>query len=219
MKFNPETAVLTVDAALVARALPFRAYGDLRYYLNSICIEPEKRGGANVLATDGHTLICLHDPNGVAPGQVLLPVGKGQRTLLNKGGKLHADSDGRAFITDVNGDCVWISPHTKVEGKYPDTKVLLGDIDDYAPGFASGLNPAYLARVREAQKRGGRWAQPVRFFHRPALGDAGAIVATFGSDGFALLMPLRLDQKEGQLRDAVPKSYRVRTSPPEVTSA
>src|SRR5690606_8374913 len=160
MQFTEATSTVTIDASLVARALPFRAYNDVRYYLNGVLIEPEPTGGVNVIATDGHAMICLHDPAGRATRRLILPIGKAQATPLRKGGKLHATSDGRAYITGVGGEILWISPELAIEGKYPNTKKLVGNVADYVPGFAAAMNPALLARLHEARPRGPGIARP-----------------------------------------------------------
>jgi DNA polymerase sliding clamp subunit (PCNA homolog) len=208
MQFTEATSTVTIDASLVARALPFRAYNDVRYYLNGVLIEPEPTGGVNVIATDGHAMICLHDPAGRATRRLILPIGKAQATPLRKGGKLHATSDGRAYITGEGGEILWICPELEIEGKYPNTKELVGNVADYVPGFVAAMNPALLARLHEARPRGCGIARPVAFFHRPSTARSSAVLVTFGQDGFALLMPMRASEAEVSPGASVPASFR-----------
>ena len=58
----------------------FMAKQDVRYYLNGISIEPHPDGGALLVATDGHRMAVLHDPDGWCASQFI--VGDISRALL-----------------------------------------------------------------------------------------------------------------------------------------
>lgn len=45
---------------------------ETRYYLNGIFIQPDPDGGVFITATNGHTLMSFHDPEGSAPEKGLL---------------------------------------------------------------------------------------------------------------------------------------------------
>lgn len=45
---------------------------DTRHYLNGVFIEPDPAGGIFLVATDGHVLVALHDPNGYAERAAIL---------------------------------------------------------------------------------------------------------------------------------------------------
>ena len=58
----------------------FMAHSDVRYYLNGISIEPHPDGGVLLVATDGHRLGVLHDPDGWCESQFI--VGSISKQLL-----------------------------------------------------------------------------------------------------------------------------------------
>jgi hypothetical protein len=47
---------------------PFQSNEETRYYLGGQYIESHPSGGAILVATDGHTLACLHDPDAIVEG-------------------------------------------------------------------------------------------------------------------------------------------------------
>ncbi len=57
-----------VDFDLFRRAMTCASREETRHYLQGVCIEPHKDGGALLVATDGHRLICLRDPHAVVEG-------------------------------------------------------------------------------------------------------------------------------------------------------
>ncbi|MBD1602269.1 hypothetical protein [Pseudomonas typographi] len=60
------------------------AQNDVRYYLNAVHIEPHSAGGVLIVATNGHFLGAIHDPDGwIAPGQQSLLIGAGSKRLLS----------------------------------------------------------------------------------------------------------------------------------------
>ncbi len=193
MNFDPTTAPLAVSAACVGMVLPFRAVGDMRYYLNGIYITPEPEGGAIVVATDGHTMGIAYDPDGYAPkGGMILPIGRGQASLLRKGGNVHADSEGRAYITDLAGRITWISPDPKIDGNFPDFAAVVPDPHTLSPGLICECNPVYLDRIRRAREASGRsrYASGVRWWHVTDAPTTTVAMAAIASNAIALVMPL-----------------------------
>ncbi len=57
-----------VSADLFRRAALCAANGGTRYYLNGVHVEPSPEGGALLVATNGHSLVCIRDPDGVVEG-------------------------------------------------------------------------------------------------------------------------------------------------------
>jgi hypothetical protein len=59
----------------------FAATSDPRHYLNGISIEPHPETGVIIMATDGHHMGVIHDPDGWAAGRIV--VGDVSRQLIN----------------------------------------------------------------------------------------------------------------------------------------
>ena len=60
------------------------AQKDVRYYLNAVHIEPHPQGGVVVVATNGHFMGAIHDPDGwIAPGVQSVLIGAVSKRLLS----------------------------------------------------------------------------------------------------------------------------------------
>ena len=56
---DPMHAIVRVDHLLAL--VPFASSDNYRYYLKGVNIEAHQDGGAVMVATDGHTMACIHD--------------------------------------------------------------------------------------------------------------------------------------------------------------
>ena len=62
---SPATPIrAVVDADLFLRAYSVVFPDDTRYFINGVHIEPAPSGGVLLVATGGHSLLCIRDPNG-----------------------------------------------------------------------------------------------------------------------------------------------------------
>lgn len=60
------------------------AQKDVRYYLNAVHIEPHAKGGVVIVATNGHFLGAIHDPDGwIAPGVSSVLIGSLSKRLVS----------------------------------------------------------------------------------------------------------------------------------------
>lgn len=60
------------------------AQKDVRYYLNAVHIEPHAQGGVVIVATNGHFMGAIHDPDGwIAPGVGSVLIGTVSKRLLS----------------------------------------------------------------------------------------------------------------------------------------
>lgn len=60
------------------------AQKDVRYYLNAIHIEPHTQGGVVIVATNGHFMGAIHDPDGwIAPGVTSVLIGSVSKRILS----------------------------------------------------------------------------------------------------------------------------------------
>lgn len=56
--------IARVNPRYFAAAAIWMARNDVRYYLNGVAIQPHPEQGALIIATDGHTIAAIHDPDG-----------------------------------------------------------------------------------------------------------------------------------------------------------
>lgn len=73
---------VTVSARAYAAAMLAQSTEQTRYYLNGVCVEPAADGGVNLVATNGHIIIAIHDPEGEANGKWICPVPAQMRKFL-----------------------------------------------------------------------------------------------------------------------------------------
>lgn len=137
LTLTPGNALIRVEAARILMALPFRAYQDVRYYFNGVCIQPATDGGANILATDGYAMACIRDIGGRCGGPAILPIGKAQKPQLRKGGHVLLDPSGVCYITDAQDEPIWIAPTGVIDGKFPDLTSILHPLDEYAGAWSA----------------------------------------------------------------------------------
>lgn len=50
----------------------FASKSDVRYYLEGVFIESNPKGGVNIVATNGHVMAVMHDPEGFAHKQIIV---------------------------------------------------------------------------------------------------------------------------------------------------
>ena len=78
----PFRAVVSAD--LFKRAQIGVSKEHFRYYLNGVFVTPCKDGGALLLATDGHMLICIRDPRGIVEGSGIIALNKQLLGMLSE---------------------------------------------------------------------------------------------------------------------------------------
>jgi hypothetical protein len=77
---------MKLNADLFRIAYPCASIGQARYYLAGVFIHPAKQGGAYYVATNGHALVCLYDPeaSGVPDAGVILSADKRALGLMKR---------------------------------------------------------------------------------------------------------------------------------------
>lgn len=190
----------------------FAAKQDVRYYLNGFYIEPAcpSVGGCYLIATDGHTVVVIHDPKAEAaaagiyqvPYRLLDYVGKQKNKTAKAVGAIQMlHLDGRMAtlsLGEVFSEHDIAAASKQVEGKYPEIRRVLGF--DWAnlekPDFIS-VNPAYLARLKKvAQLDGKDIDRPVQI--RKSAGSALICMPTLlDHKAFVVIMGMR-DEAKGE---------------------
>lgn len=190
---------LNVDATHLDFLCRFMAVNDVRFYLNGICIERIRGGGALMIATDGYTLCCIRDETGQAPAKptilsITRPLltaskkrvrGCGARRLVMRGDRLAVVN--QLPDQDINQAAELYSQpgNPVVDGVFPDWRRVVPDPKDLDPGLKGEFNAEYLGRLNYGRYHGAAFWQG----HR----DTGAIarITTPGLDAFVIIMPMR----------------------------
>lgn len=175
------------DAAMVRRAAAFASNTGFRRYLMGVCIRPSKAGGVLVIGTDGHALLCLHDPQGRAPKDTIVPFGPKDATKI-AGRALHVrvSAAGEVAVYDVAGNKTHVASRGVVDASYPVVDTLVKPLDQYRPGLPGTFDPALLSRALGASK-GQSGANTIRFHTHKNERDAALFAVP---DGFGLVMPM-----------------------------
>jgi hypothetical protein len=121
-EFHPDERRVSVSARLAAMVLPFVSTEETRYYLTGIQIEPHPKGGVILVATDGHRLGAVHDPEGDSNGHWICPVPDVLARACRKQTARKGGIGGRAEQLHFRGRAGYV------------TDALLGDANPAVPG-------------------------------------------------------------------------------------
>lgn len=195
----------TIDPIHLARLVPFVPAHDIRYYLNGIYVEKAKQGGCYLVATDGHTMVIIHDAKATLAGaeSLIFRVGPGlaaaAKTASNKMHKnlayrLLVEGQRVKIATDfgAEGDAELFvqAGRSLIEGKFPDWRKVVPDLDKLKPGFGDGMNAHYLARL--SKLTADRRFSGVTLWQAEATKAIVARLQTV-TEMIVVMMPLRLE--------------------------
>lgn len=155
------------QARFLPMIAPFMAATDIRYYLNGFLIERAEGGGVFIVATNGHALAAVHDPEGMIEGTDKLIIRRdmnlvraakpGRNTLPNS----VLFQDGRTYVApgfDLIGSDMetYVMPGKNiVEGNFPAWRKVLPEFAKLQPGMRSAtVNPEYLGIFERVAKLG-----------------------------------------------------------------
>ena len=181
--------MIRFSADLYNIAWPFVSKDDDRPYLTGVLVEPHQKGGVLLVATDGHALICIHDPSGSAEKQAIIklkPVGgrklASRSTIVVDGGSATFERDGLPI--DLFHDA-------EVDGKFPDWRRVVPQHGD--PVGGSVIAPHLLARMARVGERLRARAMQIVF----AEEDGPGLVLWRSVDhAFGVVMPMRYETFE-----------------------
>lgn len=217
----PEPLSIRVSPDLVVCAAAFMSVDETRYYLNGIYFEPSPKGGVIVVATDGHTMIVLHDPDGEANRPAIVAV---QPSFVSKvrSEKRKRRTQNEPAVIEIKSleDTPWLNtievlPHplnrhdhiiyhvAEIDGKYPDWRRVVpkkpqrksDGKTDQVPSVAS----RYIERAGKALKTlgverdGGNTYSGVMFHPGDTPSDPVVLTSRVIAPGFVVLMPMRDD--------------------------
>ena len=179
----------TIKALLLAAAK-----GDIRYYLNAVCLDVAPDGSAVAVSTDGHIMLALPveraeddgAPRATVAGQYVLP-----RDVLEglkapwKGGAatVSIDAGAKTVTVTVAGKA---SSAALVDGKFPDWRRV---VPRKVSGLVSQFNAEYVATFGKIHKLlGGKYSPGI--LHNGGEHESAARVLLPG-DAVGVLMPMR----------------------------
>jgi len=131
----------------------FAAKNDIRFYLNGFYVEPAD-AGCFLVATNGHTLIAIHDDSGECKASGIYPV---PRTLLpmcrqrSTRGELKIEIAGE-YASVCDNDGAVLSQRCKpIDGRYPDWRRLMPTEIEQSES-PSCVSDAYISMIAKASQ-------------------------------------------------------------------
>lgn len=196
--------MIQFKAKYLKALLPFVCPHEIRYYLRGIHIEPADIGGAYLAATDGHTLLLIHDATAICSAPISFHVCRdalkytvARRSIFPM---LKASIDADVRINPITerltleaashelyvqaGKCV-IDCH----GKFPEWRRVLPNFKKLAPAPCGTLNHKLLQRAMRVADLGSQ-SSPIRIWTNHK--DSAHVVQYEAiPEMIALVMPMR----------------------------
>lgn len=147
------------SARLFSAIAHFRAKSDIRYYLNGMLFMPHPKGGAMMVATNGHQLAVAYDPEGAAPADRIVSVFPGLESAACRypAGWVHMDEalDSRVVLSDSANREVYVQPgKALIEGKFPNVYgVMPADPSKLQSAMVAPINAMYFGCMATMVKR------------------------------------------------------------------
>jgi DNA polymerase-3 subunit beta len=190
----------TIHSKALAAAFTCQAKNDVREYLNGIFLEPVKSGGVRAVATNGHTMIMVTDPDGTCEAPVIVSL---ESTAVTKMRQKSAEKvgikkvDDNTIIADVHG----VSPNhisnvRLIDGKYPDWKAVVPKKLPAKSAQTVAFNHLYMRDFSDAAKHLGASHDTLAFVYGAANHDPICVLLgkpSYGLQAQGVLMPLRYD--------------------------
>jgi len=163
-ELSPGHMIARVSAVAVKLVFPFAAQNDIRFYLNGINIRPLEDGSVMVVASDGHRIIIVRDPNGYAEREVIVRVDKDAlKHASNAKHTLDVMSRGMAMFSGEVAQPLFIQPgNSLIDGTFPRVERILSTTG-YREGVSGAVNPTYLTDALVIAKSFGN---SIRFYTR-----------------------------------------------------
>lgn len=189
---------ITINARLLIAAQKFAGKEDVRFYLNGVYVAPAPSGdGAVLVATDGHRMAVLHDPEGICDKPAIIATHK--RPAISKRADTvtvtftHPDSDDTTVSAAYSDGFIMLTE--MIDATYPDWQAIIpqqrSDRDplDCVPVAVNAKYVADLATI------------PTAYGHHhnntciQAFSTGCSMLCTFGDDipAFAVIMPVRME--------------------------
>lgn len=148
----------------------FAAKNGVRYYLQGVYIEPHHEKGAVIVASDGHRLAAIHDPDGmckepiivgeITKGLISACKSKGSAKRMTVPGKLWIGNGGAILTHSLASEhapddsfdpaVLHASKIRLLDGKFPDWRQVVGKLSAAEGKPIPVLNAGYVASVSDA---------------------------------------------------------------------
>lgn len=187
----------------------FMAENDVRYYLNGVYVEPHPVAGVTLVATNGSSLIVIHDKDGFSNGNWICKLSK---PFLAASKKRHGGLDVSLNKVVFSGDaalavCSLYDPRLEgsliragmiyaehsepVEGVYPDFRRVIPT--SFKASDAGFFNAEYLARLGALTKALGLKNQAVQLMQQDAR---SSMLCTVVNESISvIIMPMNFSEK------------------------
>lgn len=202
----------------------FAAVRDVRYYLEGVFIEPHPVKGVILVATDGHTLGLLHDPDGWVAAPIIVGditkqlisacsvLGNEARMTVPKllyisqgGAVVSADHEVKELINPFAPQSLHMSKIQLIDAKFPDYRRVIDMKREVGAAFPC-VNSSYLSRLDKVARLlipGNKYGWGVEM---TSSGRATSVLARFTQCDLehrflGLLMPMHSDAPKTLLPD------------------
>lgn len=203
---------ITTKANYLAAAAVAVATRDSRYFLKGVALQSDGADGLNIISTDGHRLIRLHDSGdsfkadkGDERDKFIIDLSKPAVAELRKAGNrgeiVIISIELGATICEISLGGISFSCDI-IDGQFPDWRRV---IPTPGPGPAAiseiGFNSRYLADLHTVAKllsTGGKNAKDAPVKYIPIDGGSGQIFKFLNvdaKDAIMVIMPMRLNEK------------------------
>jgi hypothetical protein len=193
------------NAKYAAVLAEFAAVKDVRYHLNGAFITKHPDIGVLLVATDGHTAVIIHDPEGETNGDHIFPLSK---AVVSASKKRHAGIipgaieviGEAAYVRLLNVDLAYdptitsMDVHVEhcrvVDGKYPDMSRIVPS-GDPEPSVIT-INPNYMARLAKVSKHMGSKSPAISCF---TYGETSSMAVRLACvpEALFIIMPMTND--------------------------
>jgi DNA polymerase-3 subunit beta len=204
---------LNIQSDVIKALLIIAAKGDIRYYLNGVCVDARENGDVVLVATDGHRLLAVPmeaaDVEELAPGEYIIPRDVLAAVKPNKAGRttfplsLEITTPAPAPDPERPGVTVQARPvftligattatGLTIGGRYPDWRRVM---PASATGEPGAYQPAYIGDFGAvaALLHGSTKVHPKIHQSGP---EGSALVSCLGRNALGVVMPLRCDAEE-----------------------
>jgi hypothetical protein len=205
--------VIQFNASFLAALMPFRAMNDVRYYLGGIHVTPHPDGGALLIATNGHIMMCVYDTSATCSEAVTFALGAdavkhcGARVGQPPSVVTINPITQRLTISSGVGQELYLQPGKclldyaeKPDGAvrtsaFPDWRRIVPKVADLKPGYAGCVQAKYIEQAaRSHPLRGKRHMTPaIRFWQ---VNETGIVAVEYegAPEYMGLIMPMRLER-------------------------
>jgi hypothetical protein len=209
---NTQRREIRFHAKFAAVLDQFKATNDVRHYLNGVFVSPHPDNGIILAASDGHTMVIIHDPDGSCDSEQIFPLTKPLVSASKKRFKIL----GKPAVVELIGDTAFVRTfrpenfdpeisfndthveHNKsIEGKYPHLQNVIPK-GEPVPSLIA-FNSSYCARIEKACAALGHSKWPSSVWYTYGESSSMIVDLPIKEDVKIIIMPMKADIKKGQV--------------------